>query len=360
MKTLNCPLQDIFMARFFRTLSFLFVFAALFAANGVLAWEVVERNGVKYVSMSTVRSKYGFSSQKKEGAYWVYETPGRKIVLKLRSGSQDMFANGLKFVLSYPAYDDPTKGLLVSSMDVHKIINPIVVPSHIRQGKVVRTVIIDPGHGGHDCGARRYNLLEKDLNLAVAKRLKAFLQKSGLQVVMTRETDVFLTLQQRVQIANRYKDAVFISIHFNSGRPSACGLETFTLAPAGTSSAMSRYVRKGSLAGNAHDSANIALAAAVQGRMISFAPEKIRTKMDDRGIKRARFSVLCTINHPAILVECGFVSNAAESQLIKTDRYHQFVAGAIAEGVTAYRRALNKPGTIPSGGRTIAIAGTAR
>lgn len=331
----------------------MFLFAASFAVNEARAWEVIVRDGIKYVQMSTVRSKYGFSSQKQEGKHWVYETPGRKIVLKLRSGSQEMYANGLKFILSYPAYEDPTKGMLVSSMDVHKIINPIVMPSHIRAGKTVSTVIIDPGHGGHDCGARNRLVMEKDLNLAVAKKLKAILQKQGIPVVMTRETDVYLTLQQRVDIANRYKNAVFISIHFNSGRPSASGLETFTLAPAGTSSAMSRSVRKDPMAGNAHDSANIALAAAVQGRMVASAPDKVKTRLEDRGIKRARFSVLCTIKHPAILVECGFVSNPTESQLIRTDYYQSYVALAIAQGVGAYKKALNKHIMAP-GGRAMA------
>lgn len=327
------------MIRLIRMLPVILLSMAVLATGRLQAWEYIQRDGVKYVTMTSVRSFYGFTSQKREGKNWLYEAGSKsrveKVRLTVRPGSQDLFANGLRFVMSYPVVEDPTKGMLISAMDVNKILHPILMPNYIQSGRRVDTVIIDPGHGGHDAGAKNRVSLEKDLNLIVGKKLREALKKRGFRVVMTRETDVYLTLQQRVTIANRYQNAVFISVHFNSGRPAASGLEVFTLAPAGTSSAMSRTVRKDPMAGNFHDSANIALASAVQTRML-------RTKLEDRGIKRARFSVLCTIKHPAILVECGFMSNAKEAELIRTDQYHNFVAAAIADGVAAYKGALNR------------------
>ncbi len=333
------------MLKFSRIFSVLLLLLA-FAVNTAKAWEYIVRDNVKYVTMASVRSVYGFTSQKKEGNSWIYEGGSKqqaeRVKLKLRAGSQEMYANGLKFILSYPVVEDSTKGMLVSAMDVNKIIHPILMPSYISAAKNFKTIILDPGHGGHDSGARNRLCLEKDLNLIVAKKLKAQLSKKGYNVLLTRETDKFLTLQERVDIANRDDNAVFITIHFKFGGSSAKGLETFTLTPAGTSSSMSSSIRKTALTGNANDSANITLATAVQCKMMINAPRLVRTSMEDRGIKRARFSVLCTIKHPAILVECGFLSNPQEAALIRTEAYQNYLASSIAEGIGAYKGALNR------------------
>lgn len=338
------------MSRFVHTFfALVLVFLFLHQTQG---WEYVVRDNIKYVTMSEVRSEYAITSQKKEGSSWLYEAGGEmgttSIYFKLRSGSQEMYANGLKFILSYPVIEDPVKGMLISAIDVTKIVRPILTPSLISGSKTVTTVILDPGHGGHDAGARNRADLEKNLNLSLAKKLRPKLQKLGFKVVLTRETDTFLSLQERVNIANKYNDAIFISIHFNSGRSSATGLETFTLAPTGTSSAMSRSVINTPLAGNANDGANIALAAAVQQKMLRLLSDNMKISMFDRGIKRARFSVLCTIKHPAILVEGGFMSNPQDAQLIRRNDYQNQIAFSISEGVRVYRKALNRSGNAAS------------
>lgn len=158
---------------------------------------------------------------------------------------------------------------------------------------------------------------------------------------MIRETDVFHSLQKRVAIANRYNDAIFVSIHFNAAsRTSASGIETFTLSPKGVAH-YGKSVKRSDYQtrrGNFQDSANIALASAIHSRLI------VRTKaakVDDRGIKRARFSVLSSIKHPAILVEGGFMSNPEEAKWINKPVYQNTVAVAISEGVFNYKKALN-------------------
>ena len=329
------------MAGFRHTFMVFCCVALVLVAMGAraLGWDFVEKNGISYVTMSSLRSFYGFSLEKKEGSSRVYEM--KKYRLKVRPASQDMYMNGVKFVLSYPIAEDPVKGLLISRIDVTKIVDPVLRPKYIRNGRMLDTVIIDPGHGGHDSGARNRVSLEKDLNLQVARLLRSKLLKAGYKVVMTRETDRYLTLQERVQIANRYRNAVFVSIHFNDGSSSANGIETFTLAPAGTSSSMSRNVRRDALAGNSQDSSNIALATAVQGNLIRGKKSVTKgMRPFDRGIKRARYSVLCTIQHPAILVECGFLSNAREATLARTESYRDFLAESICSGILQYKTAL--------------------
>ncbi len=301
------------------------------------AWDFVDWNGRSYVTMSSLRSFYGLSVERQEGSSHIYET--KKIQLKVRPSSQEMYMNKVKFVLSYPVVEHPSKGLLISYIDVKKMVDPVMRPKYINNQRRLETVVIDPGHGGHDSGARNRVSLEKNLNLQVAQALKRKLQRHGYRVVMTRETDRFLSLQERVQVANRYNNAVFVSLHFNDGSASANGIETFTLAPAGTSSTMSRNIRRESLAGNAQDSFNIALATAVQGQLIRGSAARSKgMRPFDRGIKRARYSVLCTIRHPAILVECGFMSNRREAMLAKTPSYQDYLAEAICAGICVYKR----------------------
>ena len=301
----------------------------LLTLSTAFGWNPEIINGVQYIPMSEVRTHYKLTRERTEGRQKVYEVP-EKIQIRIQARSQEMFMNNMKFVLSYPVADHPSKGLMVSNMDLHKIIDPVLRPTYIANRRSFNTVVIDPGHGGHDSGTRNRISREADINLSVGKKLRDRLKAMGYQVVMTRDTDNFIALQDRVRIANRHNNAIFISIHFNDGGSSARGVETFTLAPAGTSSSMSRNIRHDALQGNAQDSMNIALATAVQGHMLK-GPLAIKEgiSMVDRGIKRARYSVLCTIKHPAILVEGGFMSNPQEAmgyQVVMTRDTDNFIA----------------------------------
>lgn len=289
--------------------------------------------------MTALRSFFSFSALKNSRKG--YEALGGKDMrFEYRLGHQDVYLNNLKFVLSYPVVKNSAGETLISMVDLNKVITPVVRPQYIRNASNLKCVVIDAGHGGHDAGACNGSVREADLNLALAKRLKKLLLKSGFQVVMTRERDVFLTLQQRVEIANRYQEAIFVCIHHNSARSSASGIETFTLAPQGTTSPFARTQRDRFLKGNAQDSTNIALAAAVHSTAILY------TKAMDRGIQRARFSVLCTVKHPAILFEAGFVTNARESRLLADPNYQELLALALHNGIVRYRNVMStRPGT---------------
>ncbi|MDQ6654737.1 MAG: N-acetylmuramoyl-L-alanine amidase, partial [Verrucomicrobiota bacterium] len=163
----------------------------------------------------------------------------------------------------------------------------------------------------------------------------------GYKVEMTRAGDTGLTLEERVEFANRFPNAVFVSIHFNSGTGGA-GVESYALAPAGAPTNAAEggeqhaaVTDAGPDDGNAQDSQNIALTAAVHAAVLS------RTGAFDRGIRHARFKVLRNIRIPALLLEGGFVNDPAEGQKIASLQYRQQLGLAIAQGVQSYNAAVN-------------------
>jgi N-acetylmuramoyl-L-alanine amidase len=169
-----------------------------------------------------------------------------------------------------------------------------------------RTIVIDAGHGGHDRGGvPGQRISEKDKTLDVAQRLKRILQASGYRVVMTRDSDVFVSLGGRVAIANAYPGATFVSIHFNcASRSGANGIETY-------------YYRG--------DSAN--LAQSIHRNVLSGAPT------ENRGIRRRGFYVLRKTAIPSVLVECGFLTNPTEGSLALSANYRERLAQQIARGI---------------------------
>lgn len=174
-----------------------------------------------------------------------------------------------------------------------------------------RTVIIDPGHGGHDNGGQWGRVYEKHLALDTSVRLENNLKKMGYQTVLTRRSDYFITLPQRVSLANRYRNAIFVSIHYNyTWKEQVSGLETFY------------YTREGQK-----------LAHYVQSSLVR------KTRTVDRKAKFARFYVIRNCKLPAILVEGGFVSNEVERTRMKSAYFREAIARGIAEGIQRYRRA---------------------
>lgn len=171
-----------------------------------------------------------------------------------------------------------------------------------------RTVVIDAGHGGHDRGGiPGQRLSEKIYTLDVARRLQSRLAEAGFRTVMTRSGDYFVSLSARSDAANSQRDAVFISIHFNSGhRPGANGIETY-------------YYSRSSAA----------FAAAVHTRMVRAAGT------ENRGIRRRGFYVLRKTRPPAVLAECGFLTNREEGGRITTATHRQALAEALAQAIIA-------------------------
>jgi N-acetylmuramoyl-L-alanine amidase len=172
-------------------------------------------------------------------------------------------------------------------------------------------VVVDAGHGGHDRGGAPYQRIpEKRYTLDTARRLARNLRRHGVKVVMTRDDDSFVSLSERTNVSNRYSpgDAVFVSIHYNSGwREGAYGIETYY---------NSRRAYR--------------LAALVHPRVIE------AMNSADRGIRWRGYWVLRRNRLPAILVECGFLTNRAEAARIENPDYRERTARAIAGAIMRY------------------------
>jgi N-acetylmuramoyl-L-alanine amidase len=304
------------------------------AASQSGGWQIVKINGRDYITGESLHQFYRFSSYKVDGKHvWLRSN---NLILKGTIGSQELLINNIKFILSYPVQEYAGRALF-SRIDLCKLIDPVLRPTHISDAVPFDTVVVDAGHGGHDAGARGIYGYEKDFALLMARAVRDALQARGFKVIMTRDTDTFVTLGGRVAIANRTPNSIFLSLHFNAGGSSqATGIETFALTPQGSSASLERgggYNANG-LTGNAHDSANIALATAVHAMVIS------KFRFVDRGIKRAQWSVLTGCKRPGILFEGGFVTNPEECRLVASDTYRKSVSSAIADAIVNYRTAL--------------------
>lgn len=314
------------------------------AASNTFVWETRKYNGLDYVSLISVKDFYYFDVIKYGPVITLEKTD---VKMELRPGSQQCRMNGLLFVLSHKIIDLGGRYFL-SKTDLMKLVDPVLRPTHIHRANVFGTVVIDAGHGGKDSGSLGPYGNEKVYALKVARMVRDLLQQKGYRVVMTRDSDVFVSLPNRVNIANKYRNAIFISIHFNSSHNvMASGIETFTISPVGVPH-MGRDVRAGdfrSVPGNMMDSASIALATAVHSRSLLYLNTDSygdNFKISDRGIKRARFDVLTGIKIPAILFEGGFLSNRLEARKVHTPSYQQKLAEAIARAVDVYKTNITR------------------
>ena len=176
--------------------------------------------------------------------------------------------------------------------------------------KTFNTVVVDAGHGGKDNGAYRgFGGAEKVVTLDVAKRLEERLRESQLRTVMTRSRDEYVSLDERVDIQNRQKNAIFVSIHFNdSSRRAIHGYEVYYNSP---------YARD--------------LADRIQEKLLTIP------NSSGRFVRSANFRVLRKGEYPAVLVECGFLSNRNEGRKARDDDYRQLLADRIAEAIVEQR-----------------------
>lgn len=321
-------------------------------------------NDTQYVPLIKLCEAYGLD--------WKWDSFMRTAVLTkngriiLRAGSDRIIINDKEKRLSSPvvftngAVYVPTSfvrsglGLIFEARPSEKIVK---IPSARPVGRyTIRTIVIDAGHGGKDAGAigRRLKLKERDLTLTMAKRLKDVLEDNGIRVVMTRNSDVFISLQERARIANSSGADLFVSVHVNASRSrSLSGFECYYLSEAtddnaraleafenatlntseGTvlehSSILDKTLWDMKLTENRRESAELAnyICRAVENSLAA----------RNRGTKTARFYVLKYTRIPSVLVEAGYISNKYEELKFRDRNYVDRMADTVAKGILSYK-----------------------
>jgi N-acetylmuramoyl-L-alanine amidase len=225
----------------------------------------------------------------------------------------------------------------------------------------LQTIVIDPGHGGHDAGAvGPSGLQEKELALDIARRVAALLQEElGVRVVLTRARDQFVGLRERTALANRERADLFVSIHVNAAPVGAAtGTETYFLSNEATDGAArraaeyeNRLIAADTGARGGSDVLRSILWDLAQSdfqQESSRVAETLQNNLDralrrpSRGVKQAPFYVLGGAAMPAVLVEIGFISNPSEEQRLRDDGYRDRIARALVAGVAAYKRGYDQ------------------
>ena len=223
-------------------------------------------------------------------------------------------------------------------------------------GLGVSRIVIDPGHGGHDPGAKTKETTEAELVLDVAQRLQRLLEEvPGIEVILTRQADEFVPLQERTSLANREAADLFLSIHANaSANSQARGIETYFLNFANNLNAAQVAARENAASGQAMGTLpdvvrEIALhnkldesrdfATLVQNAMVERLRPANKT-LRNLGVKQAPFVVLIGASMPSVLAEISFLTNAQEARLLKSDAYRQRIAEALFNGIRKYQTSL--------------------
>jgi N-acetylmuramoyl-L-alanine amidase len=304
--------------------------------------------GVDYVDARDFAERFGLSPG------WL--EPQKKLrlqsqwtTIELAVHRDELSLNGTRLVLSEPVVAQ-NGSLYFAKGDAELVLAPILSPPAAGTSRVVKTIVVDAGHGGEDPGKQNHGLKldEKTFTLDVAKRLERLLKAADFRVVMTRKNDRTVELDERVAIAEKAHADVFVSIHFNAFTDAAvAGAETFVTTPHRQPSSPARENDTSMIAtafpGNRHDGWNAVLGYQVHRHLAG------QLKSPDRGLKHFRYHVLRMVDCPAVLVEAAFISNAAEARQITSAAYRQQLAETIAAGLKAYAAAVDR-----SAGRKVA------
>jgi N-acetylmuramoyl-L-alanine amidase len=297
------------------------------------------RFGYTYISLKDWARANGFQAQ------WIRKdkelaVTSRFTKLGFTVDSRQAQVNGLTAWLSVPV--SVKEGVAyIGLLDLQTLIHPLIFPTRNAPGAGVRTICIDPGHGGKDPGFFVGRNQEKRYTLLLAKEVVVQLNQAGVKSMLTRSTDTYIDPYERPSIAKRNRADLFVSLHFNAtpGQASlARGIEIYCLPPAGAAPthAHGRSDEKNVFPGNSHDNQNVLLAYQLQKALLRKLP------VEDRGIRRERFAVLRLATMPAVLVEGGFMTDQAEAERIFDPAYRKRMAGAIVEGLLEYKRLVER------------------
>jgi N-acetylmuramoyl-L-alanine amidase len=329
--------------RFSRLLSFLFLLLLVHSARAA-DWELLRLDGRDYVTVRSLAAFYGFPTLVPPVSQIPSATPEAPLVkhLLLDNGKHQIqftlndrlcVIDGVNQWLGFPVTEQGDQ-LIVSRIDLSKVIEPSLRPEFITGLSPVDTVVLDPGHGGHDKGATCIFGNEKDFALDVCMRARALLEAAGLKVLMTRTDDTFIPLEERPTLANATPNSIFVAMHFNDATTDATGFEIYSITPRGEPSTSDDTLSLRDFAqepGNATDVQSQALSESIYNSLLGNVPQV------DRGVKHARFAVIRLAQVPAVLIEGGFLSSDTEARLIATPSYRQALAEAIVAGIEGFK-----------------------
>lgn len=318
------------MKKFFR---WLFVFFALCAVTLDAAPRQAKFYGKNYFNFNDLSISLKLRRTRTEKSFQYFL--GNRKILQLDNKSLSAQFRGMDIALASQIVFHNGAPYITAS-DWNSTLRVLFAPRLAKRQKV-RTIVLDPGHGGRDRGAAGRYVNEKKTTLRLALRVAALLRAKGYRVLLTRSSDRTVALADRAAFAKRNRADLFASIHFNSAKPAVHGIETYCLTPAGVPSSNDRAKRKGNQSvcpGNCWDANNILLAANVHQRLL------VRTGAADRGLKRARFAVLRDLDSPGILIEAGFLSNRYEEKRLLSNTYIETLARAIADGIVEYIKSV--------------------
>ena len=272
-----------------------------------------------------------------------YDPKALTILLKNRWANIELLANsrrgsinGITVWLSFPIRIYNGK-LMIHQKDLMTLIEPILYPKRLPGNRTVRTVALDPGHGGRDPGNQIGNHEEKKYTLLLAREVQPLLERAGIKTVLTRRSDTYVEREERTNLARKAKADLFVSLHYNNAADtSASGVETYAVTPFGAEATNGGDISLMPHPGNKYDAQSVLLAYEVQ-RSITRGVDA-----SDRGVRRAGFEVLRKATMPSILIESGFMSNSGESKKVFDDAYRKEIAQAIVDGILAYKRIMER------------------
>ena len=325
---------------------------------------IVRVEGTKYVPAKSLSEIYNLDYQ--------WDSVAKKVVLTKVDKEARIMADSSTVLLNNEvhAMDKEAKfyggALLIPESFVRRSLDPFFKEEYIERKPFpaalapIKSIIIDPGHGGKEPGAvGRGGLKEKDVVLDIAKRLKRKLSAAGINVILTRESDSSVSLSERAKVANSKNADFFISIHANASRSAwVNGIEIFYLSEdidddARSVKAAQNYKLNIEERYYGKDTEAILWSLILSDNRVEskqLAEQVCKTlsknlRQTNRGTKPARFYVL-TANIPAILVEVGFISNRSEEKRLGTSSYRDEIAQAVAEGIIQYNRQISQSRTV--------------
>lgn len=273
---------------------------------------------------------------------------------KVISSSESEERTGSSATLAASKTDRPSEQLTVEVLALPNHQALTEQPSLVQQlGLGVKTVVIDPGHGGKDPGAVSRYGAEKTVVLQVTRMLSDELTAHGYQVYLTRETDQTTSLNERTALVNRMDADLFLSLHANaSPKKDAAGIETYYLALGSDQTSKMVAMRENAGMQQSIKELESLVSTILKGsksqesrRLAEIVQQQLveKTEAKNRGVKHAPFIVLTGTKIPAILIEIGFISNPEEAAQLKTATYQRQIAEAIAEGINRYAKQAPLP-----------------